>query len=166
MFCVDACPNCFVFGVYFAGVGINGQIFEFVVSLVLALLALEYLGVVGHGPGGGLSDDNQQLDGGVHLENALGNLLRDEIGRALLDGDLVREGEGHFTPVPVNAPGVVFVIVKEVNLLRSLDDSRMEVEHFQQGAGPALADSNDDGPRQLLDQVVKAYLIFGGIALA
>ena len=42
----------------------------------------------------------------------------------------------------------------------------MQVEHLQQGAGAPLAHPDDDGPRQLLDQVVQADLLFGGIALA
>ncbi|TNN85403.1 hypothetical protein EYF80_004425 [Liparis tanakae] len=130
------------------------------------LLELVHLRVVRHRSGGGLADDDQQLDGGVHFEDAFGDLLCDEVGGALLNGNLVGEGEGHFLPVPVDAPGVVLVIVEKVDLLRSLDHRRMQVEHLQQGAGAPLAHPDDDGPRQLLDQVVQADLLFGGIALA
>lgn len=136
------------------------------VGLVLALLALQHLRVVGHSSGGGLADDDQQLDGGVHLEDAFRDLLCDEVGRTLLNGDLMREREGHFLSVPVDAPGIVLVIVKEVDLLRGLDHCRMQVEHLQQGAGAPLAHPDDDSPRQLLDKVVQADLLFGGIALA
>lgn len=163
---VDAGPHRFVLCVDLAGVGVDGQLLELVVRLVFALLALQHLRVVGNSPGGRLADDDQQLDGGVHLEDAFGDLLRDEVGGALLNGNLVREGEGHFLPVPVDAPGVVLVVVEEVDLLRGLDHHWVQVEHLQQGAGAAFAHPDDDSPRQLLDQVVQADLLFGGIALA
>lgn len=41
----------------------------------------------------------------------------------------------------------------------------MQVEHFQQGTGATFTHSDDNGLRQLLDQVVQANLLFGGIAL-
>lgn len=166
VFGVDAGPNRFVLCVHLAGVGVDGQLLKLVVGLVFALLALQHLRVVGHSSGGGLTDDDKQLDGGVHLEDAFRDLLCDEVGRALLNGNLMREGEGHFLSVPVDAPGVVLVIVKEVDLLRSLDHCWVQVEHLKQGAGAPLAHPDDDGPRQLLDQVVQADLVFGGIALA
>lgn len=166
VFGVDAGADCFVLGVHLAGVAVNGQLFKLVVGFVFALLTLQHLCVVGHSSGRGLTDNDQQLDGGVHLEDAFRDLLCDEVGGALLNGDLIREGEGHFPPVPVDAPCVVLVIVKEVDLLRGLDHCRMQVEHFQQGTGAPLAHPNDNGPRQLLDQVVQADLLFGGIALA
>lgn len=166
VFGVDAGPHRFVLCVHLAGVGVDGQLLKLVVGLVLALLSLKHLRVVGYCSGGGLPDDDQQLDGGVHLKDAFRDLLRDEVGRALLNCDLVREREGHFLSVPVNAPGVVLVVVEEVDLLRGLDHCRMQVEHLQQGAGAPLAHPDDDGPRQLLDQVVQADLLFGGIALA
>lgn len=166
VFGVDAGPHRFVLRVHLAGVGVDGQLLKLVVGLVFALLALQHLRVVGHSSGGGLADDDQQLDRGIHLEDAFGDLLCDEVGRALLNGNLMREGEGHFLSVPVDAPGIVLVIVKEVDLLRGLDHCRMQVEHLQQGAGAPFAHPDDDGPRQLLDQVVQADLLFGGIALA
>jgi len=166
VFGVDARPHRFILCVHLAGAGVHGQLLELVVGLVFALLALQHLRVVRHRSGGGLADDDQQLDGGVHFEDAFGDLLRDEVGGALLNGNLVGEGEGHFLPVPVDAPGVVLVIVEKVDLLRGLDHRRMQVEHLQQGAGAPLAHPDDDGPRQLLDQVVQADLLFGGIALA
>lgn len=142
---VDAGPHCFVLGVHLTGVGVDGQLLELVVSLVLALLALQHLGVVGHGPRGGLSHNDEQLDGGVHLEDALGDLLGNEIGWAFLNGDLVREGERHLPPVPVDAAGVILVVVKEVDLLGGLDHGRVQVEHLQQGPGATLAHPDDDG---------------------
>lgn len=166
VFGVDAGADCFVLCVHLAGVAVDGQLFKFVVGFVFALFTLQHLRVVRHSSGRGLADDDQQLDGGVHLENAFRDLLCDEVSRALLNGDLMREGERHFLPVPVDAPGVVLVIVKEVDLLRGLDHCRMQVEHLQQGACAPLAHPNDNGPRQLLDQVVQADLLFGGIALA
>lgn len=166
VFGVDAGADRFVLCVHLAGVAVDGQLFKLVVGFVFALLALQHLRVVRHGSGCGLADDDQQLDGGVHLEDAFRDLLCDEVGRALLNGDLMRERKGHFPPVPVDAPSVVLVIVKEVDLLRGLDHCWMQVEHLQQGAGAPLAHPNDNGPRQLLDQVVQADLLFGGIALA
>lgn len=166
VFGVDTGPHRFVLCVHLAGVGVDGQLFKLVVGLVFALLALQHLCVVGDGSGGGFAHDDQQLDGGVHLEDAFRDLLCDEVGRTLLNGDLMREGEGHFLPVPVDAPGVILVIIKEVDLLRGLDHGRVQVEHLQQGAGAPLAHPDDDGPGQLLDQVVQADLLLGGIALA
>lgn len=166
VFGVDAGPHRFVLCVYLAGVGVDGQLLKLMVGLVFALLALQYLRVVRHSSGGGLADDDQQFDGGVHLEDAFRDFLCDEVRRALLDGNLMREGKGHFLPVPVDAPGVVLVIVKEVDLLRGLDHCWMQVEHLQQGTGAPFTHSNDDSPRQLLDQVVQADLLFGCIALA
>lgn len=166
MFSVDAGPHSFVLCVHLARVGVDGQLLKLMVGLVFALLALQHLCVVGHGSGGGLTDDDQQLDGGVHLEDAFRDLLCDEVGWALLDGDLMRKGEGHLLPVPVDAPGVVLVIVEEVDLLRGLDDGWMQVEHLQQRPGAPLTHPDDDGPRKLLDQVVQADLLFGSITLA
>lgn len=147
VFGVDAGPHRFVLCVHLAGAGIHGQLLKLVVGFVFTLLALQHLRVVGHRSGGGLADDDQQLDGGVHLEDAFGDLLRDEVSGALLDGDLVGEGEGHFLAVPVDAPTVVLVIVKEVDLLRGLDHRRMQVKHLQQGAGSPFTNPNDNGPR-------------------
>ena len=163
---INAGPYSFVLGVHLTSVGVNGQLLKLVVGLVFALLPLQHLCVVRHGPGGGFPHDDQQLDGGVHLEDALGHLVRDEIGRALLDGDLMGEGEGHFLPVPVDSPGVILVIVKEVDLLRGLDHRWVQVKHLQQGPCASLTDPDDDGPGQLLNQVVQADLLLGGIALA
>lgn len=117
MFSVDAGSNGFVLCVHLTGTGVDGQLLELVVCLVFALFALQHLCVVRHCSGCGLSDDDQQLDGGVHFEDAFRNLLCDEICRAFLNGDLMREGEGHFPSVPVHSPGIVLVIVKEVDFL-------------------------------------------------
>lgn len=117
MFGVDAGPDCFVFRVHLAGVGVNDQLLKLVVGLVFALLALQHLGIVRHSSGGRLAHDDQQLDGRVHLEYPFRDFLCDEVSRALFNGDLMREGEGHFPPVPVDATSVILVIVKEVDLL-------------------------------------------------
>lgn len=117
VFGVDAGPHRFVLGVHLACVRVDGQLLEYVVSLVFALLALQHLCVVRHSSGGGLADNDQQLDGGVHLKDAFRYLICDEVGRALLNGNLMREGERHFFSIPVDATGIVLVIVKEVNLL-------------------------------------------------
>lgn len=163
---VNAGPYRLILCVHITRVAVDGQLLKLVVGLILTLLALQHLCVVGHSSGGGLTHNNQQLDGGVHLEDAFGDLLCDEVGGALLNGDLMGEGEGHLLPVPVDAPGVVLVVVKEVDLLRGLDHRRVQVEHLQQGARAPLAHPDNDGPGQLLNQVVQADLLFGGIALA
>lgn len=147
VFGVDAGPHRFVLGVHLAGVGVDGQLLELVVGLVLTLLALQNLRVVRHSSGGGLTDDDQQLDGGVHFEDAFRDLVCDEVGWALLNGDLMREGEGHFLSVPIDAAGIVFIVVKEVDLLRGLDHCRVQIEHLQQGAGAPFAHPDDDCPR-------------------
>lgn len=117
VFGVDAGPHCLVLCVHLTGAGVNGQLLKLVVGLVFALLALEHLCVVRHRSDSGLTHNDQQFDGGVHLEDAFRDLLCDEVSWTLLNGNLMWEGKRHFLPVPLNAPRIVLIIVKEVDLL-------------------------------------------------
>ncbi len=103
MFGVNACSHCFVLCVHLTGIGVNGQLLKFVVGLVFALLALQNLRVVGHSSGGRLTNDDQQLDGRVHLKDAFRDLLCNEVSRALLNGNLMREGK-HPKALPSRFP--------------------------------------------------------------
>lgn len=92
VFGVDAGPHRFVLCVHLTGTGINSQLLKLVVGLVFALLALKHLCVVRYGSDGGLTHNDQQFDGGVHLEDAFRDLLCDEVSRTLLNSDLMGEG--------------------------------------------------------------------------
>lgn len=78
----------------------------------------------------------------------------------------MRVRKRHFFPVPLNPLGIVLIIVKEVNLLRSFDHCGVKVQHLQQCSGASFPHPNDNGLGKLLNQVVQPYLLLGGIALS
>ena len=62
---------------------------------------------VRHRPFDGIANQQNELDRAVHIMNTLWNRRRVEVGRCLLDGQLVRSRVRHDAPVPVQALSVV-----------------------------------------------------------
>lgn len=165
MFCVDARSYCLVFSVHLTGIRINGQLFKFVVGFVFPFFPLQHLSVIRNSSCCGFPDNDQQFDGGVHFINPFRYLLCDKVCWTFLNGYLMRIRKWHFFPVPLNALGVVLIVIKEVDFLRSFDHCWVEVQHFQQRPSSTLPHPNYYGLGNLLDQTVKSNLLLAGIAL-
>lgn len=70
------------------------------------------------------------------------HLGRDKVAGTLLDGNLASKRVGHLLAIPVQAPQIILIPVKEVHLAARLLDAGMQIEHLEQGPRAALAYAN------------------------
>ena len=133
-------------------VGVDGQLLEVLQGLVLGQLVVEDLRVVGHGAGGGVAQQHQQLHRAVHAAQAAGRHGGDEVAGGLLHGDLVRQGQRHQVAVPLQPQAVAPVVVEEVHLVLGRHHVRVQLQELEESARAALADPDDDAGREALGQ--------------
>ena len=110
----------------------------------LASLALHELG---DGARDRIAHDDDELEARIHAMGATRRSRVHQVLGRLLDGERVmRLGDGHVTPVPVETARVVSV--EEVQLGVGGRHVRMSRDEFEQRSGAALLGADDDGVRQ------------------
>lgn len=129
--------------------------FDGLIMLVLLQPVVEDLGVVRQHPLRGISQDEQELDVGVHPVDPLRDLAGGEVGGGLLHDQLLRLGEGHLAEVPGQPFLKVALPVEEVHLVLGRRHLAVQAQHFNQGPGAALPHADDDGPGELPDGPVR-----------
>lgn len=124
--------------------------FDGLVALVLLEAVVEDLGVVRENPLRWVSEDEQQLDVGVHLIDAFRDLGRSEVGRRLFHRQLFGEGVRHLTEVPGQAFLKVTLPVEKVNFILSRHHGAVQTEHLNQSPRAPLPHADDYDLRKLL----------------